>query len=50
MKVGDLIKLLEQMPQDDEVKVSERYSEGYRQVTIVRKEYETLDKTYCYIG
>ena len=50
MKVKELIKLLESMPQDDEVKTKERYTEGVKNVTIVRTEYKSLDKTYCFIG
>ena len=49
MKVCELIKILEDMPQDDEVMTKERYTDGMKKVTIVRKEFKNLKETYCYI-
>ena len=50
MKVKELINLLEEMPQDDEVMVKQRYTDDMKKLSIVRKEYKDLQTTYCYLG
>lgn len=50
MKVSELIEKLKSMPQDDEVMVKERYSEGVVVATVARVEYKNLEETYCFIG
>lgn len=50
MKVKDLINELEKLDGELEIRTKERYSEGFRPLTEVQVKYETLDKSYVYIG
>lgn len=50
MKVKELIRKLEELDDDYEVKTKERYCEGWKPVTSVEKKFASLDEVFVYIG